>query len=752
MKPITAGCILALLTIVTSAHSDAPLLGLWSMNEEPGATVLHDSSGNGRHAAMDADVSVQSGLFGQAAAFSGDNVAGTGATISLPAFSNITVAAWIYYTGATNKAPRILNSSVFVLVINPTMLANHPIQLNVNAATTGVWLPTASELPTNRWIHIAVTYGYGPANSAAVFYMNGLRQKTTTSAFPSAPNFKAGAATIGNSSDKARPFAGRMDDFRIYDAVLTDREIYALATARPPQAYPGPAQTVTRAETLLSGQIINTNPFIPDLTAGHLWQQVSGPAALIDRPDRLETGVTLPETGTYQFALTVSNGLDSAVYTNQVTRAATASGNAAPVVSTTGSATSCARPFNALLKGTVADDGIPVAVASVRKRWRKVSGPGGVFFDTPYALMTQVGFSAPGTYTVALDADDGDKTGSATVAVTVTDAEAEVSAPDTVWLPFDELMTTNIVYDTLHGRRLNLLAGAFLQPGKTGNALRCQTATAYAQTAAASPDGLASDFAQISMAAWINCAGWTNFNVAPRIFQGQGGLYWIWEKGAAAGKHKIGMGSTDMPDMAWYSPGGYVLPTNAWHHLAVTVDRSQGTNMVPKFYFNGRLMEGTPSANSYTGAFKSVQGMFTVGGNGSTRNLDALVDDFRFYGRILTPEEIQLLAVDPDNNHAPVIEAPHERLIVKTGQRFALPVAAWDDGLPSAEAAVTGWSVTGGDAEQVHFENVAQPASAVTFARSGNYVLKLTMSDGVFAADESVDVLAVASGTVFFLR
>ncbi len=154
---------------------------------------------------------------------------------------------------------------------------------------------------------------------------------------------------------------------------------------------------------------------------------------------------------------------------------------------------------------------------------------------------------------------------------------------------------------------------------------------------------------------------------------------------------------------------------------------------------------------AYTGAFKSVEGGFLVGGNGGNRNLDALLDNFRFYGCILTPAEIQLLAVDPDNNHAPVIEATAEQLKVKTGDWAVLPVAAWDDGVPSAEAFTTGWSVTGGEAEQVHFEDAAEAGTSVRFTRSGAYTLKFVASDGVFTADTSIDVLAVAKGTVLLL-
>jgi len=118
---------------------------------------------------------------------------------------------------------------------------------------------------------------------------------------------------------------------------------------------------------------------------------------------------------------------------------------------------------------------------------------------------------------------------------------------------------------------------------------------------------------------------------------------------------------------------------------------------------------------------------------------------------VLTVDEIRLLAVDRDNNHAPVIEA-EKWLRAKTGIWLALPAAAWDDGLPMATAFVTNWRVTGGDAAQVHFDDAETAGTGVVFTRSGNYVLRLEASDGVFTEYAVIDVEVVASGTQLLIR
>jgi len=47
------------------------LLGWWKMDEAPGASVLIDSSGNGRHASIGSGVTLMPGRFGNGALFDG---------------------------------------------------------------------------------------------------------------------------------------------------------------------------------------------------------------------------------------------------------------------------------------------------------------------------------------------------------------------------------------------------------------------------------------------------------------------------------------------------------------------------------------------------------------------------------------------------------------------------------------------------------------------------------------------------------
>lgn len=72
-------------------------------------------------------------------------------------------------------------------------------------------------------------------------------------------------------------------------------------------------------------------------------------------------------------------------------------------------------------------------------------------------------------------------------------------------------------------------------------------------------------------------------------------------------------------------------PTNEWHHLVVTRD---GTTSAVRAYLDGRFVaEGTKSAGP-----EFLDG--TIGAWGSTRNLDALIDEVAIYNAVLSEDRI----------------------------------------------------------------------------------------------------------------
>jgi hypothetical protein len=101
--------------------------------------------------------------------------------------------------------------------------------------------------------------------------------------------------------------------------------------------------------------------------------------------------------------------------------------NVAPIVNA-GADASLNMLGTASLDGTVTDDGKPGP--AVTTTWSKVSGPGDVTFGNANAEDTTATFSAPGTYTLRLTANDNELSGSDTVVITVRGTPVVSAGPD----------------------------------------------------------------------------------------------------------------------------------------------------------------------------------------------------------------------------------------------------------------------------------------------------------------------------------
>ena len=92
-------------------------------------------------------------------------------------------------------------------------------------------------------------------------------------------------------------------------------------------------------------------------------------------------------------------------------------GNQAPVADA-GPNRTVMMPNSVTLAGSVSDDGLPEG-APLTSMWSQVSGPGTATFTVPTSPMTDVTFSAPGTYVLRLTASDTELQGTDDVTVTV---------------------------------------------------------------------------------------------------------------------------------------------------------------------------------------------------------------------------------------------------------------------------------------------------------------------------------------------
>jgi hypothetical protein len=729
------------------------LLGWWKMDETPGATTLKDSSGYGRNATLGAGVSIVDGKFGKAARFDGTTAAGANFSFN-KILTNFTYSVWVNVpnTYTNNSFPKIIQlGNMYYQFSYQT-----PEQFNIGIGT----VPTRAEwtsagaspfkLVTNQWLHAALVVKrlYTNATDWVVqptFFINGVRcgvPGTPMSYSPDAVG-AGGFGFLGNSGiGGARALDGTLDDVRIYDQALSDKEILALYQNCPVSADAGAGQTCYRASTALQGRLFSTNPYSHGIAATSVWSVVSAPSGVppsFENTSLPSTSVTLPESGTYVFRLTAVSELGIASNDVTIVRVSgEATGNAAPAVTTPWATTNIVLSQGVALTGTVSDDSKPTN--STRVCWSKVSGPGGVFFDNPFTNSTTAYFSTNGSYVLQLEADDGAATKATNVTVTVSLPTGNLSNGLIHWWRMDEDPAATKSYDSAGTNTLTFLNQTFLQPGKTGYGIRFPTYGAAAQAAS-----VFTNADSLSFSLWLYFdAAYTN-NVGKRIFNIGSSRFFLYYNPNVL---FLATSGANGPDCSWLQKGP-TLTSNQWVHVAVLFDRRPYSSYKPGFYINGSPCDTDPKVN-YPGA-TNIIGTLYIGGNTTGRNFDGVFDDMRVYNRLLTVEEVKTLAVDPDNNHAPVIEA-QAAASIKVRQALSSLATVYDDGQPLGQSLATRWSVTSGDASQVQFANADAPGSAVTFTRSGSYVLTLTASDGELRSAASTRVTVTPTGTVLLVQ
>ena len=98
----------------------------------------------------------------------------------------------------------------------------------------------------------------------------------------------------------------------------------------------------------------------------------------------------------------------------------------------------------------------------------------------------------------------------------------------------------------------------------------------------------------------------------------------------------------------------------------------------------------------------------------------------------------------PAPNAAPVVDAGPDRSVTLPASA-SLSGTVTDDGLPAGGALTALWSVASGPGP-VSFANATAPSTTASFTAAGQYVLRLTGSDGELSANDTVAVSVTAAG------
>ena len=211
------------------------LVSYWGFDHDciSGASAL-DLTNNARTGTLyNAPPRVQ-GKIGGALSFNGTNqylaVPNTG-----PNTPTVSMAAWVYPTTATQPAYSVILSRDYA---TPRANPYVTFSLNANNGSTNYYCVTKAlsgsangyldsgvAVVANLWIFVAATYD----GSALRTYINGVL--TNNWADPSGTFYSNGLLSVAAASDGAAPFAGYVDDARIYNRALNASEVLTLYQA-----------------------------------------------------------------------------------------------------------------------------------------------------------------------------------------------------------------------------------------------------------------------------------------------------------------------------------------------------------------------------------------------------------------------------------------------------------------------------------------------------------------------------------------
>ena len=140
------------------------------------------------------------------------------------------------------------------------------------------------------------------------------------------------------------------------------------------------------------------------------------------------------------------------------------------------------------------------------------------------------------------------------------------------------------------------------------------------------------------------------------------------------------------------------------------------------------------------GIVRAPQGTITIEGTGRVRGTVSCNYLFVNGNGVLQITEADL--PPPPVNRPPIVDAGGDQSITLPTNQVSLNGTASDDGLPQGSVLALQWSVVSGPGSVV-FSEPTKAISTATFTTAGEYVLKLTASDGQLSASDTLIVTVV---------
>ncbi len=345
----------------------------------------------------------------------------------------LTVAFWVryLYTSSAQNNLRTLGLGGTIDVLTGSSFGRGNLKFrfgnDINIPLIELTSPTNATFTVldGTWRHCVATLDFTSTTSNAKLYVDGVLRVTQSQAiqtpFTNASSNLILAARDTSSGTPASQARGAYDQFAFFNRALSAAEIAQLysggsvsnfspevtaSVSRSPVPWPA-NRTTLAAAARDDGQ--------PGALT-YAWTQVSGPAtATFTTPSAALTDVSFPQTGTYIFRVTVSDGAVTA--SSDVSVSVTT--NTAPTVfASTPTPVVGPSTLAISLSGGATDDGLP-GVLPLAYEWSQVSGPGTAAFGNTTTASTTATLPAntPGTYVFRLLVSDGALSSSTNVTV-----------------------------------------------------------------------------------------------------------------------------------------------------------------------------------------------------------------------------------------------------------------------------------------------------------------------------------------------
>ncbi len=217
-----------------AAYNTDALKGFWKLDEGTGTSAA-DASGDGKTATLTGSPVWTTGKFINGLQFNGSNYATTSVTWT----DTGSIVLWAYPTSYTDWISpagwKLLGATNGYALIDEGGAGSPGRWRGVfrpnNSGNAEAAITASATITQNTWNHLVLTWGLSGTTYTIKFYVNGSLQGTTT--WVGTPGAGGrGVFHFGNAGDYPdNYFVGKVDDVRVYNRVLSQTEVTALANS-----------------------------------------------------------------------------------------------------------------------------------------------------------------------------------------------------------------------------------------------------------------------------------------------------------------------------------------------------------------------------------------------------------------------------------------------------------------------------------------------------------------------------------------